>query len=192
VDKLRVADTLVDALGSALSRTDHGLETVPGLVLRLINEDLWQERIIHRTGEHVHFARFEEFVTTAPLAGLGASLDTLRRVCGGRVDVLDALDRVMTGRQGERTDFFDNIQEVQEAPTGTSSAAALRRLRKDRPDLHAAVLAGEKTPHGAMVEAGFRRRTVSLPVDDVARLAERLRALLSDDDRERLTELLAE
>jgi hypothetical protein len=42
-------------------------------------------------------------------------------------------------------------------PTGNSIAAALRRLRGQRPELHARVLAGELTAHAAMVEAGFRK-----------------------------------
>ena len=36
----------------------------------------------------------------------------------------------------------------------------LRRLRKDRPDIHARVLAGELSPHGGMVAAGFRKKPV--------------------------------
>jgi hypothetical protein len=35
----------------------------------------------------------------------------------------------------------------------------MRRLRKDRPDTHARVLAGEITPHAGMIEAGFRKKT---------------------------------
>jgi hypothetical protein len=46
-------------------------------------------------------------------------------------------------------------------PSGNSRAAALRRLRKTRPDIHARVLAGELTPHAGMVEAGFRKRHAS-------------------------------
>ena len=38
---------------------------------------------------------------------------------------------------------------------GNSDTYALRRLRKDRPDLHARVLAGELSPHGAMVAVGY-------------------------------------
>ena len=40
---------------------------------------------------------------------------------------------------------------------GNSSAAFLRRLRKDRPDIHARVLAGKLTPQAGMVEAGYRK-----------------------------------
>jgi hypothetical protein len=43
-------------------------------------------------------------------------------------------------------------------PSGNSSAAFIRHLREDRPDIHAGVWAGEITRHAAMVEAGFRRR----------------------------------
>jgi hypothetical protein len=44
-----------------------------------------------------------------------------------------------------------------ERPSGNSRAAFLRRLRKDRPDIHARVLAGEISAHAGMIEAGFRR-----------------------------------
>jgi hypothetical protein len=56
---------------------------------------------------------------------------------------LDLLDQALAGRQGERTDLVDNVNEVSR-PTGNTEAQALRRLRKDRPDLHARVLNGEE------------------------------------------------
>jgi hypothetical protein len=43
-------------------------------------------------------------------------------------------------------------------PTGTSAAAALRRLERQRPDLLDRVLAGALSAHSAMIEAGFRKR----------------------------------
>jgi hypothetical protein len=49
------------------------------------------------------------------------------------------IDQALQGKQGQRTDLVDNVNEV-ERPTGNSESAALRRLRKDRPDLHAQVL----------------------------------------------------
>ena len=69
-------------------------------------------------------------------------------------EVIDALDKALqrpsgnpnrdeeTGRLAP-SPIFDNVQDRSKAPTGTSESAALRRLRKDRPDLHARVLAGE-------------------------------------------------
>lgn len=50
-------------------------------------------------------------------------------------------------------------------PRGNSQAATLRRLRKSRPDLHAKVLAGELSANAAAIEAGFRKKMLSVPVD---------------------------
>ena len=49
---------------------------------------------------------------------------------------------------------------------------AIRRLRKDRPDIHARVLAGEITPHAGMIEAGFRKKRIGIkltPLDHLQR-----------------------
>jgi hypothetical protein len=45
-------------------------------------------------------------------------------------------------------------------PTGNSVSYALRRLRKQRPDLYEQVKAGEQTANEAMVEAGFREKQI--------------------------------
>jgi hypothetical protein len=74
-------------------------------------------------------------VRTPPLAGMGCVVDMLRRICAEDKEALDLLDRATQGRQGEHSGLVDNIHEVG-CPTGTSSGAALRRVRKDRPDLH--------------------------------------------------------
>lgn len=52
-----------------------------------------------------------------------------------------------------------------------SSARALRALRTHAPEQHARVLAGELSPHRAMVEAGLRKPTWTAPadIDDLAR-----------------------
>lgn len=70
--------------------------------------------------------------------------------------LLDLLDRALQRPVGtnQHTEGVDNIQGL--APDGTSAEAALRRLRKDRPDPHERVLAGELSAHGAAVAAGFR------------------------------------
>lgn len=118
---------------------------------------MWREREVEETGEIVRFKRFEDFVATPPLEGLGASVQLLKNIVRDDTETLDLLDRALKGKQGERTDLVDNINEVSR-PDGTSREAALRRLRKDRPDLHAKVLAGEMSAHAAMKEAGFRKQ----------------------------------
>jgi hypothetical protein len=64
-------------------------------------------------------------------------------------------------------------------PEGNSRDKALRRLRDHRPDLHAQVLANELSAHAAMVEAGFRPRTFTVP-DNIDAAAPILRRRFGD------------
>ena len=75
---------------------------------------------------------------------------------------------------------------------GNGRLYALGRLRRERPDLYALVLAGTLTAHGAMVAAGFRPRTMTLPVtlDGLARAA--TRHLNPSERRELARRLLAD
>ena len=59
----------------------------------------------------------------------------------------------------------DNITVRDEPERGTSRQYAIRKLRNDAPELHARVLAGELSPHRAIIEAGFRTPTISVPLD---------------------------
>jgi hypothetical protein len=79
----------------------------------------------------------------------------LKRICAEDKEALDMLDQATKRRQGERTDLGNNVPKVkgQGRPEGNTAAKALRRLRKDRPDLHARVLGGDLSPHAAAVEA---------------------------------------
>lgn len=105
---------------------------------------------------------------------------------------LDESDRAQQRPHGgDRVSEESKIDNVQLAPTptGNSSKAALRRLRKDRPDLHQDVIAGKITPHAAMVNAGFRPKTVQIPLDP-ALAAKALRRHFSAADIETIRGLL--
>lgn len=179
---------LVEALGSSLRSGDHGLKAVPGLVKRVLAEDAWRSFVTQR-GELVEYDHFEEFVATPPLKGLGASLDLVRTLVRSDPVALDLFDSATRGQQGRRTDLVDNMHEV-ERPSGTSREAGLRRLRKDRPDLHAEVLAGALSTHAAMVKAGFRRRSMTVPMDSPENAAKALRRNLEPDQIKELVQLL--
>jgi hypothetical protein len=139
-----------------------------------------------RTPRHSHIASREEFDERylkqfGPVFDVGIWLqqyrkdpeDAARRLMRLRAEEakrVEEKDKKNKSRQGERTDLKPinflyeekiGIQEV--APTGTSSEAAHRRLRKDRPDLHERVLTGELTANAAMIEAGFRKARRYVP-----------------------------
>ncbi len=78
----------------------------------------------------------------------------LQQLCQNRPDVLDLIDQARQRKHGGDRSKIDNIQLA--APSGTSTDAALRRLRKDRPDLHQRVINKELSAHAAMIEAGYQ------------------------------------
>ena len=183
---------LIEALGSSLRYGGSALEDVPALLKRVLTEEAWREFVTQR-GEHVEHGRFAEFVTTPPLRGIGATVDLVRRIVADDEEALDLLDQALEDgeKQGERTDLVNNVNEVKR-PQGNSGARALRKLRRDAPELHAEVLAGNLSRHAAMVRAGFRPKTFTVRADDAESTVRSLRKHMSADALARLARLLTE
>ena len=109
--------------------------------------------------------------------------------------IVDQEDRANQRAVGRPENVYTNEKSINdfERPSGTSSEYALRRLRKDRPDIHARVLAGELTPHGGMVEAGFRKPAPSQKLsafERLRRMIERLDDELTPAERRALKDML--
>lgn len=193
---LRGNSVVIDALGSALRSGDHALSSVPGLLKRVLSEGSWREFVTKR-GEHVTHERFADFVSAPPLQGLGATIGLVRRVVADDREALDLLDRELQEPAGRPAEIVDNINNFPGRPSGTSRDQAIRRLRSEAEHgnetaagLHADVMAGRISAHAAMVRAGFRARTISVPVGDPERTAASLRKHMSGDALVRLAELL--
>lgn len=191
---------VTNSLSHAITSGEHGLGNVPGLLKKIIKEGCWKERYIRQTKQVVKFEKFAEFVIAKPLEGLGADIKTLRRLCADDTEALDELEKAVQGKQGDHqgnqysnVGNFDIIQDSNiktSAPTGTSQAAALRRLRKSAPKLHEKVIAGEMSANAAMVKAGFRPKTITVPVDVKKAAAVLVRNF--NDDATKLIEAIQE
>ncbi len=62
---------------------------------------------------------------------------------------MDLIDQVTVAPHGGDHSKNNNVNLASDKPVGNERQYALRRLRKDRPDLHERVLAGELSPHAA-------------------------------------------
>lgn len=113
---------------------------------------------------------FEAFVTHKLWWGLESSIDDLLNYCRAEPDV-QALIRGAVEAAGPvgRPDA-GNLRntKVEESDTATY---ALRRLKRDNPELAEQVVAGVLSAHAAAVQAGFRKPTWTAPADP-ERLAE--------------------
>ena len=181
---------IIDALITFMADLKY-VQEIPDIIKSTIRSNAWKEFKLDN-GVHAKHETFESFVTTAPLEGLGTNVRHIKNICRDDAEALDAIDRVMMREAGDgknqHTKCLDNnVNEAKESrPTGNTRSAALRRLRKDRPDLHAKVIAGELSAHRAMVEAGFRRVKSNL---------EKIKDLylkLSDDELRQLDDFHAE
>lgn len=211
-DELRTSGTYVASLASAVMKGGEALGNVPGLLKIVLEEEAWR-RFVTPRGDEVEHDRFIDFATTPPLHGIGADVSLLKRIVADDPEAVDLLDRALEGkkgnpwgRSGKPTNNLDNIQHIKgEPPTGTSSDAAIRRLRKHARDsatgeilderindLYEQVLAGDISPHAAAIEAGFRKRMISIPTEDAERAARSIRSNMMPDTIRELVRLLGE
>jgi hypothetical protein len=166
-----------ELIAQASQALEYGLHDAARKILRIIESGVWRD-FVTPNGRRVTHERFADFVTATGLDGLNSDIRTVENVCRDNKRARDAVDQALQRPVGHPA-IVDNGND---RPTGNTEAAALRRLRKDRPDLHAQVLNGELSAHAAAVEAGFRRRTISVPVDRPERIAAALRRHLSPED----------
>lgn len=88
---------------------------------------------------------------------------TLPQAAGVIVGMLE--DVPPAAKQGRPEKNVDSINISQKG--GSDPSYLLARLKRDRPDLAAKVVAGELSAHAAAVEAGFRKRYLQVPADDL-------------------------
>lgn len=137
-------------------------QTVPVVLQRIIEDRLWSERV-DRNGKP--FQSFEAFATHILWHGLESSIDDLLIYCRKRPDV-QALIRgevgAITAQVHDDKGRFTR-SDIVTTGRGNSPTYALKRLRRDRPDLFQRVVSGELSANAAAVEAGFRRQTFTCP-----------------------------
>lgn len=190
-DQLRRNASLAEALGGALRDGGHALGAVPALLKQVLAEEAWREFVTQR-GEHVVHERIEDYVTTPPLKGLGASMDLVERVIGtDDPDLLRLWRNARKGRPGRPRRGVKNGSESERINSETSDYAA-DRLARVAPGEYEAVRRGEKSINAAAVAAGIRPHRVPVRLDRVESIAATLRKYLTPEQRSTLARLLLE
>ena len=192
---------VIAALGSAVAHGNENVAQIPALLVQIVDDDRWRH-FITKMGEEVTYTRFEDFAKEPPTAGLGISVEVLARLVQDDPVAVGALERAMQKPDGNPTGknqhtapvgTVDNIHSSTiERPSGTSEAATVRRLRKDRPDLHAKYLANEISANAAAILAGFRPKTFTVRADKPESIAATLRRQLSPEVLALVAKYLAE
>jgi hypothetical protein len=150
---------------------------------------LWEQERIFVSGKRIPPTSFHDFVHDQYPHGLDSDFAAIRRLIDPDPEAVLLFDELTQGRQGERTDLVDNINEVNR-PDGTSKQYAVRRLRHaaEAGDERAVLLledykAGRKSAHATNVEMGWRKPPPS-PLEAAKRAWQRM----SEDDRDEFRE----
>jgi hypothetical protein len=140
---------------------------------------------------------FREFVEAKPFRGLGEKLEDIERLLVGDPEAVVRLrELVVAGHGGDRksediktdnvsldSDLFpEPVSRKKKADAGNSAAYTLTRLKNERPDLFARVVAKELTANAAAIEAGWRKKPTALEAAQAA-----FQRLSQDERREFLT-----
>lgn len=140
---------------------------------------------VGNTERTVAYSTFEEYLAK----WCRFTLEELRDLFCRDVEILNLLDIACQQKVGNPHLNVDNINNSLR-PDGTSKDAGLRRLRKDRGDLHQQVISGEKSVNAAMVEAGFRKPSITLKPTNPVRAAETIHAKFGPEFAQALKEAL--
>lgn len=138
----------------------HGignLKYVPGLIKRIISEELWRSRRVEN-GDIVQLNSFRELITGKPLAGWGESPEKVEAIIRDDADALAMWREAMKGEAGRPEKSRNNVTELEPAKTGNSRAYTLSRLAKESPELYDRVKAGELSANAAAIQAGWRKK----------------------------------
>lgn len=146
----------------------HGvgrLDAVPGLIKRIITEELWRERKVE-TGEIVKLNSFRELITGKRYKGWETNPKQVEAVIRTDPDVLAMWKKEMYGHHGgdrksEQVIKHDIIM-LDKAVQGTSRSYTVARLKDQRPDLFAQVKSGKLSANAAAIKAGFRKKKTAL------------------------------
>jgi hypothetical protein len=169
------SEVKVDALIQAVNRGDRAIDDIPDLVEDVIDSGAWKEREKGRDTDET-FDSFREFCTTAPSHGLGCEVERLSNLCRDRPEVVKKIEEhTKADHGGDRGNQYtengkvDNINHAKDEnernrSSGTSKSYTLQRLERDAPELYEKVVADEMSANAAAIEAGFRTKTVSVPV----------------------------
>lgn len=187
-----IADIEIEIL-SKNCRFSETVEQIPDQVKRVIENGWWKERRPRKmSGKEFRYSTFGEFVEDHPPQGLGIKLDMLKKLCEDDPEALVAIREASTLKPGENQYTMDsnNITHHDPAVRGTYKDYTLYRIKQERPDLYERVLKKEMSANKAAIEAGFRKKMVSVE-ESVDGFVKAIKRKFSDDEVSEIAGILS-
>jgi hypothetical protein len=207
--RLRRNDEHIAHLRGLLQDTT-GLSNIPLMVEGIIDNAMWQDRVINDTGERIKFENFDEFVKAPPLAGLGMDIQTLYEICFGtqaQTKIEQSIPSLKPVGNTFRNGDISPLTKEGKNNRGTSRLYIVARLKRDIENANRSSnlveaerlqsildnVIGRQIPAiEAARQVGYKPRTALIYPSDISRTAKVLRKIFSDDELYYLVQLLAD
>ena len=182
---------LINQAQQVLGRGESNLiDVLPKFIERIIDEQLWREC---KTKEGEPFQSFHHFCEYKLWWGLECPIDRMVDYC----KYSDSCTKLLLAEVpalGEHGDGpgrgnkrVDNVKSFIQG--GNDSSYALKRLKRDHPELAQAVINGELSANAAAIQAGFRKPSLTINPDPES-AASAIRRNFGDEFAKQLGEAL--
>lgn len=169
---------LIQSLQQAIGHGGDQVFDIVPLVLRdVLEHRLWADRR-DRNGQP--FRSFEAFATHILWQGLESSIADLLLYCRKHPKVAELIRREVGAVAEHGTNQHTEGGSVTTSSDDRGATYALRRLKRDHPELAEKVVAGKLSAHAAAIEAGFRRPTIAVPAEPAAAVTALIRKFGSE------------
>ncbi len=152
--------SLCQSLDKSLRQGEMGIGSTCDLIKAVIREKSWTRRKI-RTGELIELSSLRELITKPPLEGYGEKIEDVERMISNDPEALadfrEAVKEQTHDRGNQHTGGKRNNVTLAKPATGNGKAYTLSRLKRETPELFAAVVRGEMSANAAAIKAGWRK-----------------------------------
>lgn len=198
---LKENGVVVQSLTESILGSKRGLDHVPGLMRRVIQENMWQSRVFRQTGEVIEFERFTDFVTHRHYEGLGITTEALLELCRADSEVYEMVRKmiegeVSIGNHGGINQYNSEgvITPSVKTERGTSNRQyIIARLKRDgHEELAEQVIRKEITAKKAAEMTGIRRAYVTVEAGNVYSVLAVIKSTFTDEQIQELITKLSE
>jgi len=163
---------IIVSLRRAMRSGGAGLKSIPGLLRKVMEEEMWEEFYDDVDERNYHARDFLSFIKDKVPEGLGSSVLQLAGMCvndkvlkgkilsAGNVEIKPGPpEGNQNAAKGETT--HATVMDGK-ATQGNTQTYALRKLEHDAPETFKKVMQGEISANAGMIEAGFRKKTATI------------------------------
>ena len=171
----------VNLLGQEIRTGSLNHTTIPRLIIQVIENDMWKRFNIPSSGRTIDNSNitFAHFVKAQPPVGLGSNTRLIESILIASAksenqddvvaanEALELFASAITKEHGgdRKSEKIKSDNVTLDPERGNTKSYAMRRLKKDKPNIYKRVVVGEISAHAGMIEAGFKKKKISCTSD---------------------------